>query len=196
MHKIADVKDYEGLYFIGDDFEIYNAKTLQHIKPHLTNKGYKRVCLYKNKKMARISVHRIVATALVPNPENKPMVNHIDNDRTNNNQSNLEWVTCSENLQHMHNQKRHKRSPEGERNRLLAVKHKQGKLTYKQAEEIRQIKGKTQREIAKMYNVSQYLIGRVLRYETYKKEDFIKVPQDVESTQKLRLQRSSQRDAR
>jgi hypothetical protein len=53
-------------------------------------------------------VHRFVAAAFVPNPDNKPYVNHKDSDPHNNAASNLEWVTPSENLQHAHDAGRYK----------------------------------------------------------------------------------------
>ena len=62
--------------------------------------GYIYVGLTKNKTQTRFAVHRLVACAFSPNPENKPFVNHIDGNKTNNNANNLEWVTRSENAKH------------------------------------------------------------------------------------------------
>lgn len=61
---------------------------------------YKRVSLSKDGKVTRFQVHRLVAQAFIPNPENKPQVNHIDFNGSNNHISNLEWVTRSENELH------------------------------------------------------------------------------------------------
>ena len=61
---------------------------------------YKMVGLNKNRVQIQVSIHRLVALHFIPNPENKPQVNHIDGNKMNNNLNNLEWVTAKENLQH------------------------------------------------------------------------------------------------
>jgi hypothetical protein len=68
--------------------------TLENIK------YYKRVTLCCNNKTKRFLIHRLIATIFIPNPENKPCVNHIDGNKSNNNISNLEWCTYSENERH------------------------------------------------------------------------------------------------
>lgn len=65
--------------------------------------GYICVCLYKegsNGRKYRVRVHRIVAKAFIPNPSQKPYVNHIDGARSNNRIDNLEWATNSDNQKH------------------------------------------------------------------------------------------------
>lgn len=63
-------------------------------------KGYLCVNLYTDRKRVMKTIHRLVAEAFVPNPENKPQVNHIDENKLNNEVDNLEWVTCGENINH------------------------------------------------------------------------------------------------
>lgn len=115
--KKFPIPGYEGLYEITNTGEIYSiARKVKgrdgNIYPfpakHKTkslNKslGYFTVTLYKNNQEVKLYIHRLVALAFIPNPHNKPEVNHIDGDKTNNHASNLEWVTSSENSYHASN---------------------------------------------------------------------------------------------
>lgn len=93
-----DIKGYEGLYQVSNmgrvrrNGNILSLNTVGH--------GYHSVSLSKNGIVRKILLHRLVAEAFIPNPENKPQVNHIDEDKTNNTLSNLEWVTAKENMSH------------------------------------------------------------------------------------------------
>ena len=78
----------------------HNNDRIKELKQIKNRDGYMFVNLYKNNKMHSKNVHRLVAQAFIPNPENKPEVNHIDENKTNNHISNLEWVTARENLNH------------------------------------------------------------------------------------------------
>ena len=70
------------------------------LKSQRDQKGYRRVSVTVNRKKTTFKVHREVAKAFIPNPENKPQVNHIDGNKENNAVDNLEWVTNRENAKH------------------------------------------------------------------------------------------------
>ena len=94
------IQGYEHLYEVSTQGEIRAKKTQKILKPFLRNGGYKTVTLCKNGIKKHYAIHRLVALAFIPNPNNKPMVNHIDGCKLTNTTCNLEWVTCSEN--HLH----------------------------------------------------------------------------------------------
>lgn len=104
---ILPIKDFPD-YFVDDEGKVYSKKYHHSLNPYyLTNqikqqnrKGYLVVGLYKNKKQKTVFVHRAVAKTFIPNPENKPQVNHKNGIKTDNHVENLEWVSSKENIQH------------------------------------------------------------------------------------------------
>lgn len=90
------IEGYEGKYKISDRGEVFSI-AINSIMKQQENFGYKVVCLTKNGKNKKYRVHRLVAIAFVENIDNKPHINHLDEDRTNNHSDNLEWVTPIEN---------------------------------------------------------------------------------------------------
>ena len=88
-----------------------STKKERIMKPTINSSGYYKIELYKNGKSNIYYVHRLVALVFIPNPENKTQINHIDGNKTNNNVSNLEWVSVSENQIHAINLNLRERSP-------------------------------------------------------------------------------------
>lgn len=98
------IKGYEGLYEVSN---LGSVKSLarkttsgKHRVCHQTKCGYISVGLWKNGAKKQFLVHRLVADAFIPNPNNKPQVNHIDENKSNNRVDNLEWCTNLENHRH------------------------------------------------------------------------------------------------
>lgn len=99
-----DIAGYEGLYQVSNFGRVkslnYNGSRKDKIMVPYNVHGYRRIRISREKQAVSVGVHRLVAQAFILNPENKPQVNHIDGDKSNNNVSNLEWVNSSENTRH------------------------------------------------------------------------------------------------
>lgn len=96
------VKGYEHEYAINSEGKVLSLLTDQYRTTFVDTKGYLAVNLYKDNVKHIKRVHILVAEAFIPNPDNLPVVNHIDGNKQNPNVSNLEWTTYSENTAHAH----------------------------------------------------------------------------------------------
>jgi hypothetical protein len=101
------MKPIEGYpdYYVTEDGQVisHKFKKPRALRPGAVNNGsqiYHSVTLRKDNKSHHKLVHRLVAEAFIPNPENRPQVNHKDRNATNNKVENLEWVTPEENSSH------------------------------------------------------------------------------------------------
>ena len=94
-----DIPGYEGKYQASNLGRIRSQKR-GVLKPFKNCNGYLIATLTLNGEKVRTGAHRLVALAFLPNPEDKPQINHKDGDKENNRPENLEWVTCSENNLH------------------------------------------------------------------------------------------------
>lgn len=116
-----EIEGYEGLYQVSTEGQVrslnYNHTGKTKILQQDTSKrGYKRVRLCKNGKSKPYSVHRLVALAFIPNPNNLPQVNHKDENKTNNVAWNLEWCTPAYNMNYG---TRNKRSSEAKKGHIV-----------------------------------------------------------------------------
>lgn len=150
------IKGYEGKYCVSNMGRIMSVersingggKIKQRImKQCNTRKGYKTVCLYSDGKRIRNIVHRLVAEAFIPNPNNYNQVNHIDENKSNNAAHNLEWCTAKQNMNYG---SRAEKSRKKAQKKVLKV-DKFGNVVdiYSCAEEAANANGIGRREIAK-----------------------------------------------
>lgn len=149
-------------------FENYEISNLGNLKNKITGRykklsvnkeGYIRTSISNKEKTISIAVHRLVAIEFVENPEDKPLVNHKDSNRSNNKAENLEWVTPSENATHMVTQ--------GNNSDKNGILNPMALLTEEQVLEIREFDGPSI-ILAKKFNMSSNAIDRVRVGDSYK----------------------------
>ncbi len=179
MEIWKDIKGWEGFYQVSNFGNIKSLDRIVLVKrsnrkesinvkykgknftPKPKKRGYYTISLTAESVSYYYSLHRLVAKAFIPNPENKPCINHIDCDKTNNHIDNLEWVTYSENSKHAF--KNGLKNQYGENN-------SNSKLDAKTVEMIRKLyhkNGVSQKQISEIFNMSHGWVSKIVNYKIW-----------------------------
>lgn len=162
MENWKPVEGYEGIYEVSDQGRVrnikYGGRLLSCVR---VAHGYLAVHLYKNGCKKMHLVHRLVAMAFIPNPKNKPQVNHIDGVKQHNHISNLEWVTSQENLTHAERMDLKPSYPTKLKKDPQSAPNYTADLWCSNLKSIRESKGLTQEELAEVSCVHLDTIKRL-----------------------------------
>ena len=97
---MKDIKGYEGKYAITEDGRVWSYLSHKYLELKIAQNQYRQVCLYKDGRKKMFYVHRLVAEAFIPNPEQLQTVNHINLNKGDNRVENLEWLSIGDNVRH------------------------------------------------------------------------------------------------
>ena len=155
--KFKQFKDY----LIYEDGTVISLLTGKFITKRVGPKGYYQINLCIDGKCKTFMFHRLIAQAFLDNPNALPCVNHIDGNKLNNEISNLEWVTYSENTQHA--------IKTGLSHPAKGESTKHGRFSEEDIINIRNLskQGKSQYQIASLYNVTRGAIQQILERRAY-----------------------------
>lgn len=170
-------------YLISEDGQVYSLHKNTLRKPVLTKHGYLRLFIHTNQNIVSCSIHRLVAETYIPNPENKPEVNHINGVKTDNRVENLEWVTSKENKTHA--------ISNGLYDSVIGENHCFSTISDDTAKKICQCleDGMRNKDIANMFGVTKDMIANIKAGRSYrhisKKYTFNKTRKDRKSVKTI-----------
>lgn len=160
--KWKDIKGYEGLYAVSNHGRVKGLKRNVLLKPILSKKkyGYYRACLYLQGVQNLSSIHRLVAECFITNPNNYPIIMHLDDDPKNNHVDNLKWGTNKMNTDDMVSKMRAANGSKCARSKLVEL----------EVLMIRKLKrnGIKTRDIANRFNVHLDTVNLIARRKTWK----------------------------
>lgn len=156
-----NIDGYNGIYQVsnaGQVRSIYNGK-IKLLKPYHKHKVYMTVNLWKDRGYKTYTIHRLVAISFIPNPNNHPVVNHIDGNKINNHVSNLEWCTHGDNLTHAY---KNNLKP-----KKYGIAQTNAKYTLEQVCEMRELRKNnyTVKKISEMFGADRATISNIVNYK-------------------------------
>lgn len=160
------VRGYEGLYEVSNIGRIKSLRNNIVLKQLDSGNGYFKVLFSKCGKVRSFWVHRLVASAFVPNPNDLPVVDHLDGNKRNNNAENLDWCTSGDNSRRAWNNGLIPPLPV-----MYGEQHPNHVLTREKASDIRRLYATgeyTQRQLGSVFGVSQATIKSILKNRTWR----------------------------
>ena len=156
--KYVNINNQQSEYMISNDGILASLRICRYMKCSLNSSGYYSTIITVNNKRINVDIHRLVATAFIPNPENKSQVNHINGNKLINNDWNLEWTSQKENIHHAIDIGLRKSKP---------IR----KYTKTQIHEVCMLleKGKSNKDISDKTGVSKQVIKRIKSGKSWKK---------------------------
>lgn len=145
-------------FTISDNGEVYSLLKEKSYSFRLHTGGYRQITLYFKGKGYDFFQHRLVALYFIPNPENKPCVNHKNGVKTDNTVENLEWVTDAENQRHSYANGLNSRN---------GINNGKAKLTEDQVIEIRKNPSASRVKLANQYGVSETTIREIIKNRSW-----------------------------
>lgn len=141
--------------FVTKDGLLKRGKRIKRYR--VGSRGYVVAKIYHDRVFRETFIHRLLTIVFIPNPENKPMVNHIDGNKLNNSLDNLEWVTAIENIRH------------ATKNDLVTYGEKShlSKLTNKEVVKIYKLRSKSTEFLCKKFNMSPNAIKSIKTGKTW-----------------------------
>ena len=156
MEKYCIIENFNN-YAVSNYGNIKNIKNNKILKPYKNKNGYMEYTFCQNNIKATFKIHRLVGFYFIDNPQNKPYINHIDGNKTNNHASNLEWCTAKENDNHA---------------RKTGLKNQEKPILAINVETKEIIPFKSIREAGRFLNINPGTIAKVLKGKRQKTHNY------------------------